>query len=218
MKLHWSPRSPFVRKVMIVLHETGQLADVDCVRTVVAMTSPPGSEILSDNPLGKIPTLVLDDGSCLFDSRVICDYLDQRAGSRLLPDAERLRHLRWQALGDGVTETLLLLRTELQRDPPHEGLVENYRRKLAASFAAIEAETDTLDSVPFGLGHIALICAIGQLDFRFGKSRRREAFPRLSQWAARLAERPSIAATAVKDDGPQAGTDTTSFLDFTIVS
>lgn len=218
MKLHWSPRSPFVRKVMIVLHETGQAGDVECVRTVVATASPPSPDLLIDNPLGKIPALVLDDGTCLFDSRVICEFLDARAGSRLLPDQERFQHLRWQALGDGVTETLLLLRGELQRDPAHMGLVENYRSKIGASFAAIDAEIAELDRVPFGLGHVALVCAIGQLDFRFGGSRWREAFPRMAIWCASLAERASVSATVVKDDGPQGGTDTTIFLDFTKIS
>ncbi|MBD0415614.1 glutathione S-transferase [Tianweitania sp. Rool2] len=218
MKLHWSPRSPFVRKVMIVLHETGQIGHVDCVRTVVAAGSPPSPDLLIDNPLGKIPTLVLDDGTCLFDSRVICEFLDARAGGRLMPGHERFKHLRWQALGDGLTETLLLLRGELQRDAAHIGLVESYRSKIGASFAAINAEMAELDRVPFGLGHIALVCAIGQLDFRFGGSRWREAFPRMASWFAGLAERASIVATVAKDDGPQGGTDTTAFLDFTKIS
>ena len=75
MKLHWSPRSPFVRKVMILLHETGLTDRVETVRSVVAMhqTNP---ELMRDNPLNKLPTLVLDDGSALFDSPVVCEYLD----------------------------------------------------------------------------------------------------------------------------------------------
>jgi glutathione S-transferase len=75
MKLHWSPRSPFVRKVMIAAHETGQLEQLSCTRTVVAMTQP-NADLLPDNPLSKIPTLVLEDGSPLYDSLVICEYLD----------------------------------------------------------------------------------------------------------------------------------------------
>src|SRR5947208_15226804 len=85
MKLHWSPRSPFVRKVMIFAHETGLIHQLHCVRTVVAMTAA-NPVLLDDNPLGKIPTLMLDDGSALYDSGVICEYLDSlHQGARLFP-------------------------------------------------------------------------------------------------------------------------------------
>ena len=80
MKLHWSPRSPFVRKVMIVAHERGLLGRLQCVRTVAAMTTPHAA-LMRDNPLSKIPTLVLDDGMALYDSPVICEYLDALAGT-----------------------------------------------------------------------------------------------------------------------------------------
>src|SRR5215471_6751350 len=72
-KLHWSPRSPYVRKVMVAAHETGVVKRLECVRTVAAMTTP-HQELMRDNPLSKIPTLVLDDGSPLYDSVVICEY------------------------------------------------------------------------------------------------------------------------------------------------
>src|SRR6516165_7432240 len=98
MKLHWSPRSPFVRKVMIAAHETGLVDLWTCVRTVVAMTAP-NAALLPDNPLSKIPTLVLDDGSALYDSGVICEYLDALDGKPQLFPAEgaaRLIALRRQ--------------------------------------------------------------------------------------------------------------------------
>ncbi|MFD1753135.1 glutathione S-transferase N-terminal domain-containing protein [Salipiger marinus] len=79
MTLHWSPRSPYVRKVMITLHETGLLPEVALQRSVVALHLPPNAAVLADNPLGKIPALVTGDGPALFDSRVICEYLDLRA-------------------------------------------------------------------------------------------------------------------------------------------
>ena len=111
MKLHWSPRSPFVRKVMIAAHETGLVDRLTCVRTVVAMTAP-NAALLSDNPLSKIPTLVLDDGSALYDSGVICEYLDTlHDGSKLFPaDAKaRWTALRRHALGSGLLDLLILL-------------------------------------------------------------------------------------------------------------
>lgn len=104
MKLHWSPRSPFVRKVMIVAHERGIADRLHCVRTVAEMTIP-HAELMKDNPLSKIPTLVLDDGMVLYDSPVICEYLDALDGDpRLFPQhgRERITALRRQALGDGL--------------------------------------------------------------------------------------------------------------------
>src|ERR1700757_4833991 len=83
MKLHWSPRSPFVRKVMIVAHERGVVDRITCVRTVAA-TAKPHAELMKDNPLSKIPTLVLDDGTILYDSPVICEYLNGLDGVPLL--------------------------------------------------------------------------------------------------------------------------------------
>ena len=102
MKLHWSPRSPFVRKVMIVAHELGVADHITCVRTVVATTRP-HLELMRENPLSKIPTLVLDDDTVIYNSPVICEYLDHTYGPRLIPArfAERMSALRRQALGDG---------------------------------------------------------------------------------------------------------------------
>ena len=99
MKLHWSPRSPYVRKVMIVAHEHGVAGSIDRVRSAVAMTQP-NPELMRDNPLSKIPALLLDDGPALFDSAVICEYLDSLHGGSLFPanGPERWQALRWHAL------------------------------------------------------------------------------------------------------------------------
>src|SRR2546430_2074043 len=95
MKLHWSPRSPFVRKVMIVAHETGLLPRIELIRSVAAMGAP-NEAIMRDNPLSKIPTLVLDDGTSLYDSVVICEYLDSlHAGPKFFPETAIER---WPAL------------------------------------------------------------------------------------------------------------------------
>ncbi len=92
MKLHWSPRSPFVRKVMIVAHERGVADRITCVRTV-AETTKPHAELMKDNPLSKIPTLVLDDGMVLYDSAVICEYLDSLDGApKLFPQSAQGAH------------------------------------------------------------------------------------------------------------------------------
>lgn len=205
MRLHWSPRSPFVRKVMIVLHETGLLGQVELVRSVAIFNAPPNPTILADNPLGKIPVLVTDEGERLFDSRVICEYLVGLAGRPdLLPAAgpERLRQLRWQALGDGLTDILLLWRQErLRGERANPVILGAFETKTRASLAALEAEAPALAAAPFGLGHVAILCALGQLDFRFAGCGWRAAHPALSAWEAGLASRPAVAATAVADDG-----------------
>ena len=131
MKLHWSPRSPFVRKVMIVAHELGLTDRFDRVRTVAATTRP-HPELMHDNPLSKIPTLVLDDGTVLYDSRVICEYLDGLDGGHTMFPADgaaRFVALRRQALGDGALDFLLLLRNERERPQPSPVHVAAYSTK-----------------------------------------------------------------------------------------
>jgi glutathione S-transferase len=189
---------------MIVLHETGQTDKVERVRSVVAYAAAPNEDVLLDNPLGKIPALVLDNGMVLFDSRVICEYLDGlHDGPKLLPAAgePRLRQLRWQALGDGMTDLLLLWRNEQMR--PHgayEVVVSAFDRKLRACFARLESEVQALAGSPFGLGHISILCAIGQLDFRFMNSRWSDAFPELARWHGTAASRQSVRDTEPRDD------------------
>lgn len=205
MKLHWSPRSPFVRKVMIVLHETGQLSEVECVRTLVALHLPPNPDVLSDNPLGKIPTLITEDGEAIYDSRVICEYLDMKATGGLFPtDAElRVKQLKWQVLGDGLTDILLLWRTELSRESaPWPTVTDGWRTKVRATMTRLEAEAEALDRTPFGIGQIAILCALGQLDFRWPECAWRTHFPALAAFEASLAERESIKATTIVDDQP----------------
>src|SRR5580704_18659729 len=122
MKLHWSPRSPFVRKVMVVAHECGVADHLTRVRTVAA-TAKPHPDLMKDNPLSKIPTLVLDDGTVLYDSPVICEYLDSlHDGPKLFPSdaGARMTALRRQALGDGFLDFLLLWRNERERAQPSE--------------------------------------------------------------------------------------------------
>lgn len=204
MKLHWSPRSPFVRKVMIVLHETGQVADVTLSRNAVAVQLPTPAPVLADNPLGKIPALVTAEGQKLVDSRVICEYLDLMAGTGLYPadPAARITQLTWQALADGMTDVLLIWRTELSRPTgPWDALVDGWRTKVRATMARFEDEAPALTRSPFGIGQIALVTALGQLDFRWPDCAWRGHFPWLAGLEAEWSERPSVAATVVKDDG-----------------
>lgn len=205
MKLHWSPRSPFVRKVNIILAEC-QLTDaVERLRSVAVFAAPPNPDILKDNPLGKIPALVTEDGQKLFDSRVICEYLINRAGRQDLLPADpdtRIKFLRWQALGDGLTDILLLWRNERARGGNSDPVILSaFETKTRAALALLEAESADLAGSGFGLGHISVVCALGQLDFRYADCGWKSALPKLAAWYAEMSRRPSIASTAVVDDG-----------------
>jgi glutathione S-transferase len=204
MKLHWSPRSPFVRKVMIVAHETGLTERLSCVRTVAATTRP-HAELMQDNPLSKIPTLVLDDGTILYDSPVICEYLDGlHDGMKLFPagGAERFVALRRQALGDGFLDFLLLWRNERERPPERQSQVhlDTFATKRQSVLRSLEAEAPQLERSAYSIGHIAVGCSLSYLDFRFAADDWRTAHPRLAAWHATFAARPSVRATEPVDD------------------
>lgn len=201
MKLHWSPRAPFVRKVMICAHELGVADRLALVRSQAALTQP-NAAIMVDNPLSKIPTLVLDDGRTLFDSVVICEYLDALAGGTLFPreGAARWAALRWHALADGMLDALILWRFEREQARPHAALVAAFDTKITAAVARLEAEVDALAAAPFSIGTITVGCALGYLDFRFAAWRWRDRAPRLAAWYAALVARPSFVATVAVDD------------------
>jgi glutathione S-transferase len=200
MKLHWSPKSPYVRKVMICLEELGLEGRVECVRTVAAMLTP-NARLMADNPLSKIPTLILDDGRTLFDSAVICEYFDTEAEGHLFPrsGAARWQALRWHALGDGLLDALILWRNERERERPLKGLVAAFEQKTVAVLALLEAEVDDLEAEPVAIGHVAIGCALGYLDYRFDGFGWRARAPRLASWEARLSQRPSWQRTAPVD-------------------
>ncbi len=202
MKLHWSPRSPFVRKVMIVAHERGLADRIGCVRTVAA-TAKPHVELMKDNPLSKIPTLVLDDGAVIYDSPVICEYLDGLGeGPRMFPaePAARLTTLRRQALGDGFLDLLVLLRDERMRARRSDLHMTSAAVRKAAVLKSLEAEAPSLVSAPFGIGHVAIGCALSYLDFRYADEDWRKDHPNLASWHAAFAARPSVRATEPVDD------------------
>lgn len=204
MKLHWSPRSPFVRKVMVCANEIGIVDKLDCVRTPVAIDVP-NLELIHDNPLLKIPTLVLDDGFKLFDSTVICEYLDTlHDGPKLIPEEgrERILALQQQSFADGLLDVMLLWR--LERNKPAEQRrdqwLASFELKVRASLEALEALAPTLRSSVLRLDDIAIACTLGHLDFRLADVRWRDGHPRLSAWHAEVAVRPSMRRTEPFDD------------------
>ena len=151
MKLHWSPRSPFVRKVMILAHETGQAEAFERVRTVVAMNKP-NAELMQDNPLSKLPTLVLDDGRSLFDSFVICEYLDGlHAGRRDTKSGPRRWDvLRWPA-SQWFLDLLVLWATAGPRIA--SSCVTSWRLATKTAHARRLARESGLEAAPSGRPH-----------------------------------------------------------------
>jgi glutathione S-transferase len=202
MKLLWSSRSPFVRKVMVAAHELG-LADRIVTERVVVGANKPNADVMALNPLNRIPTLVLGNGSLLYDSRVICEYLDSlHDGPKLFPSdtAARWAALRRQALGDGLMEVIVLRLGEQGR--PKEGQSEShlaaFRRKITSALDRIEIEGPGAEGTP-DVGQIAVGCALGHLDFRFAADAWRAGRPKLAAWYAQLADRPSMRATEYAD-------------------
>lgn len=196
MQLHWSPKSPYVRKVMICAHELQLVDQLELVRSVAAMLKP-NAALMQVNPLSKIPALVLDDGRTLFDSVVICEYLDSLAGGTLFPKdgAARWAALRWHALGDGLLDALILWRNEREREVPLTALLAAFELKTRASLQLLESEVEALVASPFSIGHLTLVCALGYLDYRFDSFGWREQAPQLAVWFAQMQQRPSVAAT-----------------------
>ncbi|MFC7397866.1 glutathione S-transferase family protein [Chelatococcus sp. GCM10030263] len=202
MRLYWSSRSPFARKVMVAAHETGTAGKIERIRVAVG-SALMSEEVMHYNPLNKIPTLVLDDGAALFDSRVIIAYLDGFRGSpRLVPqDAhQRVAAARWEALGDGIMENSTLTIGERKREALHSAKHDAaYRKKTVATLTLLEKEAQALAAAPFGIGAIAIGCALSHLDFRFGDENWRAGRPNLARWFETVATRSSFIATAFEE-------------------
>lgn len=200
MKLRYSGASPYVRKVMVAAHETGLADRIELAPVSVAPTLL-NPEVAAENPLVKVPTLVLADGTSLFDSRVIVEYLDTlHPGRRLFPaeGPARWTALRRQAIGDGLLDAALLIRYENNLRPEPQrwpDWIEGQFRKLRQALAALAAEKLGTELT---IGEITAGCALGYLDFRFPDEDWRMAHPALEDWFAGISERPSFAATLPK--------------------
>jgi glutathione S-transferase len=197
LTLRTSFGSPFGRKARIAV---GLLGLDDKVTVEPASTQDPAHGISKQNPLGKVPVLVLDDGSALFDSPVILEYLDAVAGGgRILPPQgpARFDALRLEALADGIIEASVLIVYEGRYRPPEKAeqkWLDMQAAKVARGLAALEAAPPALDAVP-NVGQITLACALSYQDLRF-KGTWRKDHPRLVAWLDSFAARvPSFAAT-----------------------
>lgn len=194
MKLFYSPTSPYVRKVLacaIACEIEGQIERV----TTNPWESPP--ELLAHNPLSKVPCLVTEDGVAVFDSPVICEYLDFVGRGTLFPPpgAARWRALKQQAIADGILDAAILRRLDAARpqEAARAAAMERHRRAVTHSLDALEHDppADHID-----IGTISLACALGYLDFRFAEEDWRSGRPRLQRWFGGMQQRPEIANTA----------------------
>ena len=200
MKLYTSPTTPFGNKILVLLHEADLLGKV-VVEVVAGTPLDPGSLPVAHNPLGKIPVLVLDDGTAIYDSRVISRFLDDHFGLGIYPTGAAL----WPALAreaaiDGIIESAVSMAYEVRLRP------ENLRFDgwLTAQWAKITRALDMFEKVPppdtsasasIPMEHIALACALAYLDFRHDGRGWRAGRPRLAAWQGAMAGRESMRST-----------------------
>ena len=202
MKLFFAPSSPFVRKVLVCAHE---LALADTIETIRAGAHPinRNRDIVAENPLGQVPTLLTDAGLALYDSRVICEYLDQLGGGgKLFPrDATRWQPLVEQSAADGLLDAALLCRyeelvrpEELRYTPWRDGQMDKIVTALAQFETWLPGFENRVD-----IGTITVGCALGFLDFRFSDIGWRVGRDGLAAWFAAFDARPAMEKTRPHD-------------------
>ena len=198
MKLYYSSTSPYVRKVMACAITRG----LDS-RIHLHPSNPHASpaDLVADNPTSKVPSLVTDDGTSLYDSPVICEFLDSLGDAPALfpaTGAARWRALKFQAMGDGILDAAVPCRGE--QGKPKEAARD---AQIARFKAAMSRTVDALEADPphrhVDIGSIAVACALGYLDFRFGSEPWRPTHPKLAAWYEEFAKHPGIAQTAPKE-------------------
>jgi glutathione S-transferase len=199
MKIYFSPASPFVRKVLVCAHELG-LADriekLDCAAHPIDRDQ----TIVAHNPLGQVPTFFTDDGRVLYDSRVICEYLDALGDGRLFGSGEaRWRALTEQSLADGLLDAALLTRYETvwPENVRWDAWAKSQFDKVHSALERLETWAPEFDD-RIDIGSITFGCALGYLDFRFPDFDWRRSHPLTANWFSAFAERPSMVATTLK--------------------
>jgi glutathione S-transferase len=195
MKLFYSPTSPFVRKVVACAITRGLDSRIERIR-IDAHASP--AALLAANPLSKVPALLTEDGVALFDSPLICEYLDSIGDEQpLFPDhgASRWVALRYQALADGMMDAAVMARGEIMRpqEAARQANIERQKVAVTRGLALLE-EHPPSDGLP-DIGGISVACALGYLDFRFAEDAWRDHHPRLAHWFEGVSALPGIAET-----------------------
>ncbi len=203
MKLFYSAASPYVRKVLVVAHETG-LADRIEFLDAAANPVKRDAAIVRHNPLGKVPTMLVDGETALYDSRVIAEYVDaQHDGQRMFPAEGEARWaaLTLQALADGLLDAALLVRYETMMRPKEfvwSDWVDGQMAKIDSAFDEMEKTWAGHLETRLDIGTIAVASAIGYLGLRFADHDWRSGHPRVSAWYDSFCERPSMQATQPK--------------------
>lgn len=197
MKLLQAGPSPFVRKVLVTLHETGQFNQVEQVM-VEASPVTPDPALIAANPVGKIPALVRPDGPTLYDSRVICRFLDARAGGGLYPESRIWDTLVLEATADGIMDAAVLIVYEERfraREMVSMEWIEGQWGKVARALDALETRWMSHLAGRMDMGHIGVACALGYLDFRHDARKWRVGRSALTAWYDGFAKRESMVAT-----------------------
>ena len=199
MKLFNSPNSPYGRKARIIIHELNLGARVE----VISVTLPADAQFRAINPLGKIPALLLDDGSVIYDSPVICEYLDELGGGKFFPRASffkgaegRWRALTLQALGDGLADAVVRRNQELRlaQDRRSAEVIQRQTAAIEAAFGVANRAAPKFPELPT-IGEISIGCAIGYLDLRVPDDGWRDRYPQLAQWLINFSRFESVKAT-----------------------
>jgi glutathione S-transferase len=201
MKLYFAPASPYARMARVMAIETGLADQID---EVILHTRPdaPDPVLLAANPLGKLPALVRDDGATVFDSRVICRYLNTRGRANLYPEDKIWDVLTLEALAVGILDAALAMIYEVRfrsGDMVSQDWLDWQWRKVENSLDALGSDRGDLLTGPINAGQVATACAIGYLDFRHGSRNWRDGRENLARWHAEFALRPSIQATEPHD-------------------
>lgn len=196
MKLYYSPTSPFVRKINVFAIEAGLDKNIEWVKTNPWLVE---DVLTAENPLSQIPTLITDDGLVLYDSSVICEYLDSlHSGEKLIPQqgASRWLVLRLQALADGILNAGILRFLETKRTSEKQSIEwdttnkKSVQRSLDYLESTLSDWGDNLD-----VGVLSIACTLGWLDFRFAEENWRENHPKLNAWFEEFSKRPSLVQT-----------------------
>jgi glutathione S-transferase len=197
MKLRFSTTSPFVRKVHVLAIETGQIDKIELVKT---NTADPNSDHGRDNPLNKVPALALDDGSKLYDSCVICEYLDAQSGGKFFPPVgpARWTALRRQALADGMADAAVARMMESRRPEQQRSADVDKKQKLKVTQGLAALEADHLGP-QLDIGTLTVAIVLDYLDFRFKHEDWRPAHPKLAAWHKTFSERASLKKTLPHD-------------------
>jgi glutathione S-transferase len=199
VQLFYSANSPYARKARIIIRELEMESRVQ----ETAVSLPADAKLRAINPLGKIPALLLDDGSVIYDSRVICEYLDEFGGGgffprrKLLKEAEgRWRALTLQALGDGLADAVVRRHQETRLAPEKRSaeVIERQTKAIESAFAVADRACAKFPAQPT-IGEIAIACAIGYLDLRVPEDGWRDRYPNLARWLNAFSQRPSMQAT-----------------------